>query len=146
MPYLSTVSTRRRLNGPTVRAIREARGLRGDAVAAAAAISAGYLSNIEAGRRSPETDKAARIAAALNVPVEVLTGQKPAIAIIREALGIPFNTFARDLGISPQRLARIERGHDEPSRELLHVMARLLGVHPIALQGFDGATITEVAS
>lgn len=141
------VSIDRRAHGPTIRAIRIARGLRSDTVAAAARISNGYLSNIEAGRRHPEAAKTAAIADALRVPVEVITGQKPAIATLREALGISTATFARDVGLTLVRLDRIERGAEHPNRDLLAVIVTRLGVDPAALRPYiDISTTTRVAS
>lgn len=53
--------------GETVRALREARGITLDQLAAACDISRPHLSNIEAGRRHLTPVLAARIAAALDV-------------------------------------------------------------------------------
>lgn len=127
------MSSLRRVHGPTLRAIRQARGLRGDHVARKAGISKGFLSNIEAGRRSPEAARSLTIARAVDVPLEVLTGQKPVIGIIREALGIPATSFARDIGVTTRRLAQIEGGSEIPNDKLTRIIATRLGVDPAAL-------------
>jgi len=125
---LPPVTTLRRAHGPAVLAVRNIRGLTMDTVAARANISPGYLSKIERGLRRPEGTITARLAAALDVEVEILTGQKPAIAVIRDALGIEPTVFARDVGLTPGRLDRIERGLDIPDHELRAVIARRLGI------------------
>lgn len=53
--------------GETIRAIREARGLKVAELANAVGISYAYLSNIEAGRRRLTPVLAAKVAAALDV-------------------------------------------------------------------------------
>lgn len=123
----------RRAHGPTVLVFRKIRGLTMDTVAERANISPGYLSKIERGLRRPEGLITARLATALDVDVEVLTGQKPAIAVIRDALGIEPTVFARDVGLTPGRLDRIERGLDIPDPTLRAVIARRLGVAADAL-------------
>jgi transcriptional regulator with XRE-family HTH domain len=123
-----------RANGATVRALRQARGLRQDELATRAAISTGYLSRIETGKRRAEAAKTEAIAAALDVAPEVLTGQRPAIEILRESLGITLDTLAHDTGLDVDRLARIERGAELLPAGLQAVVANRLGVAPTALQ------------
>jgi transcriptional regulator with XRE-family HTH domain len=123
-----------RANGATVRALRQARGLRQDELAARALISTGYLSRIETGKRRAEAPKTAAIAAALDVAPEVLTGQRPAIGILREALGLTLETLAHDTGIDVDRLARLELGAELLPATLQAVIANRLGVAPAALQ------------
>lgn len=130
---LPLVTTLRRAHGPTVLAVRNIRGLTMDAVAERASISPGYLSKIERGLRRPEGTITARLATALGVEIEILTGQKPAVAVIRDALGIDPVAFARDVGLTPGRLDRIERGLDIPDPSLRAVIARRLGVPADAL-------------
>lgn len=127
------MSNLRRAHGPTAHAIRRARGLPFQTVAERAQISTGYLSKIERGIRRPEENITVRLAAALDVDVEILTGQRPAIATIRTALGIDAGAFAADIGIGRTQLVRIERGTDLPDTELLAVIARRLGVTIAAL-------------
>lgn len=123
----------RRAHGPTVLAIRQARGLTMDTVATAANISPGYLSKIERGVRRAEEATTARLATALDVRPEILTGQRPALAVLRDLLGVTPDELAHDVGISPQRLGAIETGAAQPSPDLVAALARRLGVDPAAL-------------
>lgn len=63
----------RRANGSSIRAIREAVGIKHADLARAANISAGYLSNIEAGRKQPAPDILRAIATRLGVPLDAIT-------------------------------------------------------------------------
>lgn len=65
--------TTRRVNGLTVRALRESIGIRHSDFAVRVQISAGYLTNIEAGRKQPAPDVARRIADELGVPLDAVT-------------------------------------------------------------------------
>jgi transcriptional regulator with XRE-family HTH domain len=58
--------------GATVRALREARGLTLDDLAAAVGLSRPYLSNIEAGRKRIKAERIPTFAAALGVPPAAL--------------------------------------------------------------------------
>lgn len=128
------VSTEQRTNGHTIRAVRRVRGIRQDELAAAALMSKGYLCNVELGRRHPLPDMTARIAAVLDVDPEILTGQRPAIALLRTALGLSPRELATDIGVTTGRLQRIEQGADLPGPDLLAVIATRLGVDVAALQ------------
>lgn len=63
----------RRVNGPTVRALREALGIRLSDLATRAELSIGYLSNIEAGRKQPADAVAVNIARELGVSLDAIT-------------------------------------------------------------------------
>lgn len=63
----------RRANGSSIRAIREAVGIQHADLARASGISAGYLTNIEAGRRQPRPDVLRAIATRLGVPLDAIT-------------------------------------------------------------------------
>lgn len=63
----------RRVNGPSVRAIREALGIRLSDLATRAGLSVGYLSNIEAGRKQPADAVATSIARELGVTTDAIT-------------------------------------------------------------------------
>lgn len=63
----------RRVNGPTVRAIREAVGIRLSDLATRSGLSVGYLSNIEAGRKQPADAVTAAIARELGVSIDAIT-------------------------------------------------------------------------
>lgn len=63
----------RRVNGPSVRAIREALGIRLSDLATRSSVSVGYLSNIEAGRKQPADAVAVAIARELGVTVDAIT-------------------------------------------------------------------------
>lgn len=128
----------RTARGATVLAIRHARGLTMDTTAAAAKITGGYLSKIERGKANPRSDVTARLAEALDVEPEVLTGQKPAIGTLRTILGYDQAAFARDIGISHGRLDRIERGIEIPPPDLLAVIAARLGV---AVEALDARSV-----
>jgi transcriptional regulator with XRE-family HTH domain len=123
-----------RANGATVRALRQARGLRQDELAARADISTGYLSRIETGKRRAEAVKTKALAAALGVTPEILTGQRPAIHLLRETIGITAESLARDTGLDVERLARIEHGSEIPDPDLIAVIANRLGVDPAAVR------------
>jgi transcriptional regulator with XRE-family HTH domain len=122
-----------RPNGATIRAIRQARQMRLDELAARADITASYLSRIEHGTRAG-TAQAELIAAALDVPAAILTGQLSAIETLREAAGIDRDGLAHTAGITPAQLARIEQGAELPDENLIRVIANRLGVDPAALR------------
>lgn len=63
----------RHLNGATVRALREALGIRHADFARDVLVSTGYLSNIEKGRRQPAPAIVRRIADRLAVTVDAIT-------------------------------------------------------------------------
>lgn len=64
-----------RVNGETVRALRERSGLSGTALAAEIRIDRAYLSHIEAGRRQPSPAVAKQIADALKVPLVAILAE-----------------------------------------------------------------------
>jgi transcriptional regulator with XRE-family HTH domain len=68
----NTITTRR-VNGPTVKALREALGIKHGIFARDVLVSAGYLSNIEKGIKQPAPDVVARIAARLGVAIDAIT-------------------------------------------------------------------------
>lgn len=76
--------TTRRANGSAIRAIREAVGIKHGDLARTAGISAGYLSNIEAGRKQPAVDVLRAIATRLGVPLDAITYVVPDV---REPVG-----------------------------------------------------------
>lgn len=63
----------RNVNGPSIKAIREALGHRGGEFATKCSISHAYLSNVEAGRKQPSAAVARRIADGLGVPLAAIT-------------------------------------------------------------------------
>ena len=65
--------TYRHTNGATVRAMREALGIRHGVFAVDCLISPGYLTNIEAGRKQPSPAVARQIAHRLGVHLDVIT-------------------------------------------------------------------------
>lgn len=69
MPYMAD----RKVNGAAVRALREALGVPHGILARDVEISAGYLSNIEAGRKQPTPAVARRIADRLGVALDAIT-------------------------------------------------------------------------
>ncbi|MGY1773548.1 helix-turn-helix domain-containing protein [Blastococcus sp. SYSU D00813] len=78
----------RRANGSAIRAIREAVGIKHGDLARTAGISAGYLSNIEAGRKQPAPDVMRALADRLGVPLDAITYVIPeARETVREPVG-----------------------------------------------------------
>lgn len=73
--YMSTRTTTRlrRVNGPSVRALREAVGIKHGVFAIDCLISPGYLTNIEKGLKQPSPAVTAVIAARLGVPLDAIT-------------------------------------------------------------------------
>lgn len=152
MPVTPSAPTRRVLpgrwtaNGGAVRAIRLAQGLQQVDVAAAANINPSWLSKIESGRAVRGNSRVnvqagnvhlVKLAEVLNVPVEVLTGQLPAIEILRNLQGIDARQFATDVGVTTLRLRRLEQGSEIPDPELAAVLARRLGVDPEVIRPAD---------
>lgn len=72
MPPINTTQ-RLRLLGETVRAIREARGIKQNDLADEVGITHGYLSNIELDRRQPSPAIIVALARALAMPVTAIT-------------------------------------------------------------------------
>ena len=66
-------STTRRLNGPALRVIRELNGIGLRTFAQRVEIDPGFLTKLETGTRQPSPAVLMRIAAALSVPVEVVS-------------------------------------------------------------------------
>lgn len=63
----------RRVNGSSVRAIREALGIKHGEFAVQCLITPGYLTHIEKGAKQPAPDVAKRIADRLGVPLDAVT-------------------------------------------------------------------------
>jgi transcriptional regulator with XRE-family HTH domain len=63
----------RRLNGATVRCLREALGIRQGDLAARAAINPGFLTKLEQGSRQPSPAVLVKIASGLGVPLEAIS-------------------------------------------------------------------------
>ncbi len=80
--------TTRKLNGETVRIIRERTGIRSGAFARRIDLDPGYFSKIEHGKRQPSPLIVRRIAHGLGVSVEAITypdfNGKPVIGRIRD--------------------------------------------------------------
>lgn len=134
----------RRAYGPTVRAVRNARGMVMSAAAAKAGLSKGYWSKVENGQRRPDVQSTACIAEALDVDAAVLTGQLPVIQTLREALRISRQEFAQQVGVTLGMLCRIERGTERPGLDILQVVAHRLGVDVEALRADDVAATVRV--
>ncbi|RLP68392.1 XRE family transcriptional regulator [Mycetocola reblochoni] len=65
--------TTRRLNGATVRALREALGLRSRDLSERAGIDPGYLTKLENGSRQPSALILRKLAIGLGVSIEVIS-------------------------------------------------------------------------
>lgn len=124
---MTTVDSRA-ARGPVVRALRQARDMPLAELAATAGVSQGYLSYVERGRKTASQATTRALAAALDVAPEMITGQCPAIRALRQALGIAEVDLAAGAGVDIEEFARIERGIDTPSRDILARLARRLGV------------------
>jgi len=70
----------RRVHGPAVKAIREALGIKHGVFAVDCLISAGYLTNIEKGRKQPSDAVAAAMARRLGVDLDQITYVPEAVA------------------------------------------------------------------
>lgn len=66
-------TTKRKLNGATVKELRAALGIKAGDFAIRCDMSPGYLSNIEAGRKQPAPDVVVRMAGVLGVPLDSIT-------------------------------------------------------------------------
>lgn len=64
---------KRRVNGPAVRVIREALGVRHMDLAARASISKGTLTHVEAGTRNVSPSTLRKLAIGLGVPTEAIS-------------------------------------------------------------------------
>lgn len=126
-----------RAHGPIVHAIRHARGLRLGDLATITDKSKGHLSHVEGGRYRASPALTVKLAAALGVRPEILTGQRPALATLRILLGVDAGELAHDVGITVEHLDALEGGLDRPLPDELTRIARRLGVDPAALDTTD---------
>lgn len=67
------MNTKRQINGPAVRAMRELLGVKHGIFAIDCDMSPGYLTNIEAGRKQPSAAVTVAIAKRLGVPLDAIT-------------------------------------------------------------------------
>lgn len=67
------MTTKRQINGPAVRAMRELLGVKHGIFAIDCDMSPGYLTNIEAGRKQPSAAVQVAIAKRLGVPLDAIT-------------------------------------------------------------------------
>lgn len=70
---MNATNTTRKVNGASVRAIREAVGIKHGNFAAAVGISPGYLTNVEKSVKQPSVAVARAIADRLAVPLDAIT-------------------------------------------------------------------------
>lgn len=98
---MSTIGTR-------IRELRVARGLTQTALAGEG-ISAGYVSLIESGKRTPSTDATERLAARLGVPVEQLLGDDHRAAADQAHADVNFARLALANGNPAEALHTLER-------------------------------------
>jgi transcriptional regulator with XRE-family HTH domain len=121
-----------RRDGPTIRgdvarAVRLARGHTAKHVSEQTGIDASTLSLIEKGDR-PGRPRLVTLAHFLDVAPAVLSGQHPAVAVLRDIAGLTSTEFARSIGVTRARLARIEAGSEHPDDETAEKIAVQLGV------------------
>lgn len=64
---------KRTAHGAAIRAIREAIGVSGSALAPRCGVSQGYMSQIETGAKQPTVEVMARIAEQLGVPLDAIS-------------------------------------------------------------------------
>lgn len=123
----------RHIRGPVARALREAHGYRQKDLAKLAGMeNSSSLAHIERGHR-PGIPWIDRLATALDVHPDVLTGQIPAVAALRGIAGLTPTRLAADVGITIRQLTAIERGSVTPDPEVTARLARRLAVHPDAI-------------
>ncbi len=120
------------VSGARVRALREARRIAQADLAGAIGMSPTLLSRIETGGRNGNTWRL-QLARRLTVHPDVLTGQLPVLAILREARGLDPADFAATVGITPEHLHRLETGAELPDQPLLIRLANRLAVDPAAI-------------
>lgn len=143
---MARLPSSRRARGPVIHALRVARAMSLAELGELAGLGfgAGHLSRIENQQLTASQKLSVRLAESLGVPVDVLTGQVPPIAALRDILGLGADDVAAAANITPERLARIERGTERPHPDELALIARRLGVDPAAL-GADTGTVEAVA-
>lgn len=99
----------------------------------AVGVSGTTVKNWEGGEFVPHPLNVAAYAAALDVSPAVITGQLPGIAALRTAAGITPDDLAEHVGITVDRLRRIEQGHETPDTTTTAAIARHLAVDPAVL-------------
>lgn len=136
LPETDEMTHARHAHGPLVRALREAKGLTLAQLSATTGLSASYLSRIERGERTATWGNTLAIAAAMSVHAACLTGQRPAIRVLRRAVApdLTAEEFAESVGIDTLELARIELGGTIPDADTLGRIAQRLGVSTTVLQ------------
>lgn len=72
---------KRRVNGASIRALREARGIRQADLARSAGLSATHLNQIESGHKQPSAERLDSIATALGVEVEAVSYVLPHLVV-----------------------------------------------------------------
>lgn len=125
----------RRARGPVIHALRVARGMSLAQLSDLTELKfgAGHLSRIENQQYVASQKLSARLAEALDVPLDVVTGQVPPITTLREILALSEDDLAAAANLTVARLRRVERGSERPHQDELALIARRLGVDPAAL-------------
>ncbi|WP_146749677.1 MULTISPECIES: helix-turn-helix transcriptional regulator [unclassified Pseudomonas] len=116
----------------------------------AAGVSPSQISRYEAGQAMPRKTMLLKLAEALHVSPEALTGEtddRPSIPLyqgfsarlldLRAQQKISLNTLAKMTGIPTSVLLDFELGDLSPSTEDLYELAKALGVEATALGGFE---------
>lgn len=116
--------------GSIVLAIRLAQGRTQVDVAEKAGIGDAYLSLVETGKRRASRFATIRLADALNVGDDVLSGQTPPIEALRRIAKLTPRRLAADLGITTAELDRLEHGLDTPTPAVAEHLRRRLGIDP----------------
>lgn len=118
--------------GPLVRALREASRISQAALAEQVGMPFRTLNNLEAGRRRAHA-WVAKLAAALDVHPDVLTGHAPIIRALRERRAITTEELAAVAKVTVEELADLEIGAEVPDPLTAQRLGRRLGIDPACL-------------
>ncbi|ATY17237.1 XRE family transcriptional regulator (plasmid) [Amycolatopsis sp. AA4] len=132
-----SIGVRRGFDPEALAAARRQRGLsRGD-LARLADISPAAVASLETGRRQPQVDSLARIAAALGIAVRDLVpipDEQRHLSDLRVHAGLTQAALAAAIGVSPTRLGALERAEQALADDLARRLADALSVSPSTIR------------